>query len=295
LVTENDARLDETFFEMINAAIETAVMNGRRDTAEHMLYLRQVLLENSTFGQELLAVAVRQEEAIERVTQDLNELGDKITQAKLVDLAIGYQEDDEALQAFVGLIRPALDYQFFEKLTERIDGAGRVTKQQALEALRARLTELTEAMDNQQRAMVQQAAMLLQQIINSPDMEQAVREAMPMIDDLFINVLEATMQDAAQRKEAQLALRLQQVYQIISQIMQQSAPPEVQLINELLQTENELEARLLLMERAKDLGPSLLDYMDNLMESLSARGAEDMVARIEMLREEAEKVINSGE
>jgi hypothetical protein len=77
--------------------------------------------------------------------------------------------------------------------------------------------------------------------------------------------------------------------------MQQSAPPEVQLINELLQTENELEARLLLMERAKDLGPSLLDYMDNLMESLSARGADDMVARIEALREEAEKVINSGE
>ncbi|MBI5929340.1 MAG: hypothetical protein HY862_08535 [Chloroflexi bacterium] len=295
LAAENDAQLDETFFEMINAAIETAVMNGRRETAEQMLYLRQILLENSSYGKELLEVAARQEAAIERVTNDLNALGEKITQAKLVDLAIGYQEDDEALQAFVGLIRPALDQTFFDKLNERIEGAGRVTKQQALESLRDRLNELAEAIDNQQRAMVQQAAMLLQQIINSPDLEQAVQEALPMIDDLFINVLEATLQDAAQRKEAQLALKLQQVYQIISQIMQQSAPPEVQFINELLQAENELEARLLLMEHAPQIGPSLLDYMDNLIETLSSRGAEDMVARISALREEAEKVLNGGE
>ncbi|MCQ3929049.1 MAG: hypothetical protein DPW16_01200 [Chloroflexi bacterium] len=295
LAAENDASLDETFFEMINAAIETAVMNGRRETAEQMLYLRQILLENSSYGKELLEVAARQEAAIERVTQDLNELGDKLTQAKLIDLAISYQDDDEALQALVGLIRPALDYTFFEKLTERIEGSGRVSKQQTLEGLRARLTELTEAVDNQQRAMVQQSAMLLQQIINSPDIEQAVQEALPLIDDLFINVLEATLQDASQRKDAQLALKLQQVYQIISQIMQQSAPPEVQFINELLQTENELETRLLLIERAKEIGPSLLDYMDNLIETLSARGAHDMVARISTLREQAEQVINDGE
>ena len=108
-------------------------------------------------------------------------------------------------------------------------------------------------------------------------------------------MLEATLQDAAQRKEAQLALKLQQVYQIISQIMQQSAPPEVQFINELLQTENELETRLLLIEHAKEIGPSLLDYMDNLIETLSARGADDMVARISALREQAEQVINDGE
>ncbi len=295
MAAQNDALLDETFFEMINAAIETAVMNGRRETAEQMLYLRQILLENSSYGKELLEVAARQEAAIERVTQDLNELGDKLTQAKLIDLAIGYGNDDEALQAFVGLIRPALDPTFFEKLTERIEGSGRVSKQQSLESLRARLTELTEAVDNQQRAMVQQAAILLQQIVNSPNLEQAVQEALPLIDDLFINVLEATLQDAAQRKEAQLALKLQQVYQIISQIMQQSAPPEVQFINELLQTENELETRLLLIEHAKEIGPSLLDYMDNLIETLSARGADDMVARISALREQAEQVINDGE
>lgn len=295
LAAQNDAYLDETFFEMINAAIETAVMNGRRETAEQMLYLRQILLENSSYGKELLEVAARQEAAIERVTKDLNELGDKLTQAKLIDLAIGYGDDDEALQAFVGLIRPALDPTFFEKLAERIEGSGRVSKQQALESLRARLTELTEAVDNQQRAMVQQSAMLLQQIVNSPNLEQAVQEALPLIDDLFINVLEATLQDAAQRKDTQLALKLQQVYQIISQIMQQSAPPEVQFINELLQTENELETRLLLIEHAKEIGPSLLDYMDNLIETLSARGADDMVARISALRDQAEQVINDGE
>jgi hypothetical protein len=291
-VAEHDADLDEEFFQMVTLAIETALVNGQQAEAQQIAHLRDALLEETTYGREVLETMSRQEEAIQEVSQRLQKLGNDVTHDKLLKVALEYEDDDERLQVFVGLTRPALDYAFFQLISERIDASKSKKQRNQLRAVRDRILELTEQIDQQRQAQVQQASAIVQELVNSDDLETAVAQAMPVISDLVIAVVEANIRAAEERNNTGLKQRLEQIYELIRTNMTASAPPEVQFINELLTAENQVEAQLMLTERGPEFGESLLQYMDMLIQDLAARGgAEALVGQLQELRNEAAKVV----
>ncbi|PJF36272.1 MAG: hypothetical protein CUN49_06250 [Candidatus Thermofonsia Clade 1 bacterium] len=292
LAQQHDAELDEEFFAMLTASAEAALRNGRRDVAQAMLMLRDALLSLSSVGQRLLSQGAEEETRIQAVVDDLNALGNQLSRETLLDLAIRYVQADttDRLEVLVGLARPIMDYAFFQLLAQRIESASG-TEQTLLKMLRDHLLDLTQALDQQTQAMVQQAAQALQAIVNSQDLDAAIRARIEDIDDTFLSVLSANLQNAEQTGNQAAAARLRQVMERVMDILAENAPPVIQFINQLLQQPTAEGARALLAARAAEFGRELLEVMNTLLGELSARGRSATVERLLTLRQMAVDVL----
>ena len=150
----------------------------------------------------------------------------------------------------------------FEELSVKI-GQAPADQRDGLEGLRDKLLELTTIIDQQTQAALQEAAGLLQEIVTAPDLDQAIAENMVLLDDTFMAVLAANMQEArAPRRpeclgETQAGLRAASLT-----ALRDNMQPELRFINDLLATESDEAASALLMEQANNYGPVLLDMMD---------------------------------
>ncbi len=290
---ENDEVLDEDFFNMMSSMVETALATGNQSDAYQIAQIRDHFLQFTSYGQEVIATMQAQEAAMEAVATDLQAMGDDVSYEGLLDLAITYAEDDQKLQFLVGFVRQAMDYQFLEMLSERISNAESDEEAEMLEYVRDRIIEWSEQVDRQRQAQVQQATALIQELVNQPNMEEAVAQYLPAINDLVLAVIDANIQASEEHGDTQLAQRLMQLKQIIHNMISQSSPPEVQFISELLQAPSEMDARLMLLDHAHEYGDGLLETIDALIDDLTQRGADGIVEQLIALREEAENVLNS--
>ena len=109
-------------------------------------------------------------------------------------------DDDTRVQAIASLMRPALDYQFFQDLSTKIELRSG-DERHKLERLRARLLELLSIIDQQTQVVLQRAADTLRVILNSEDIDAAIRPRLEQIDDTFMAVLQANIQAANQHDD----------------------------------------------------------------------------------------------
>jgi hypothetical protein len=201
-------------------------------------------------------------------------------------------QSDEHLQALAGLIRPALDYQFFQELTMRI-GQAPAAERENLEAARDRLLEFTQMIDQQQQMAMQNAARVLQAIATSPDVDAAIQDYIGVIDDTFLSVLAANIQQAEQRADIQMSSRLKEIYEKIVGYLQQNMPPEMRFMNALLSTDSDDDAIALLSEGIDEFGPALLEIMDSVGEMIGRQGNPELVSKMAFLREAAARQLDS--
>ncbi|HVO44179.1 MAG TPA: CpXC domain-containing protein [Aggregatilineales bacterium] len=302
LVKEHDAELDLEFFTMLTAATEAALTNGRRDMAEQILALRDKLLELSSTGKQALQTAALQEQAIQEVANALNALGDQASYRDIVDLTLSIAREgtsegndglaDEKLRALVGLARPMMDYTFFQELTQRVDAATGDEKA-FLASVRDLLLELTRVVDQQQERMIQNATETLRAIVNSPDPDAAIRERLELIDDTFLAVLSANIQKAEQNKDVGSAAKLKLIFDKIVGMLQESAPPAVKFINELMSYPTQEEAEKRLADRVHEFGGEIVQWMDMLSQDLASRSGNSGAAfeRLLHLREAAAQLL----
>jgi hypothetical protein len=296
MAREHDAEIDEEFFALLVASADAAIANGRQDVAEGVLSLRESLLEHSTTGQTMLDEAKRQETVIQEVAKALDALGENASREDLIKITLEFARDEteERLQALVGMIRPAMDYQFFMLLGRQIEAEEGEEKDFVTHA-RDRLLALVEEVDQHAEAVVKRAAAALQAIANSEDLDAAIRSRMDLFDDTFMAVLSSNIQNAEQTGNAQAAELFKNIFERIMGIMQESAPPPVRFINDLLRAPDFEVARQMLVERAPEFGEGLLQLMDVLMQELaSQQGNTPTLTRLAQLREIAAEVLGGG-
>jgi hypothetical protein len=290
-IQQYDEQIDAQLFQTLTLMAQRMAQEGRVDVAEQMVLLQEYLLADSTFGQNLIAQSRQQEEIVRQVSVDLEALSENATRADFLELALRYADDDEKLQALVGVARPAFDYQFFQELTVRI-GQAPASEREGLEALRDRLVELTQAVDQQAQAALQSAAQLLGAIVNAPDPDALIAESLPMLDDTFLAVLQANLQEAERQKDLQMSGKLRDIYNRVMAALRQNMRPELKFINDLLGAPSEAEARQMIAEQAETYGDTLLEMMDAVEEVLASRGEEAVRGRLAMLREAAAQVLS---
>lgn len=286
LVKQHDAEIDSQFFQALVMMAQRTMQENRPDVAEALLMLQNEVMQHSTLGQQMLERSQMQQQVVQEVAREIEAMGEEAELPDLVNLVMQYAGDDDRLQALVGLVRPALDYNFFQELTLRI-GQAPAEEREKLEALRADLTELTALVDQQQQMMVQNAVRLLQAIINSPNPEEILMANLSLVDDTFMAVLSANIQEAERRGDVNSSARLKQVYQIVVQVLQENMQPELRFVNDLLATESDESARQMIAERAKDFGGELLDIMDAVGQMLAEQGETEMIQKLAYLREAA--------
>jgi hypothetical protein len=282
LIQEQEQHLDGEFLQMVLLTAENAAQTGKQPIAEALIILYNFLMQNTPAGQAIVRAARQQEETVRAVAEELQAMGNDMTREDFINLVLRYAGDDQRLQAVTGLMRPALDYQFFQDLSARIEirtGEDR----QRLERLRARLLELTSIIDQQTQAVLQRAADTLRVILNSEDIDAAIQPRLDQIDDTFMAVLQANIQAAERQGDQRTAERLHLVLQKILETLQNNAPPHLRFVNELMSTANDSDAREMIVARAPEFGPELLDLMDAVATDLDESEQPEMAARMRRL------------
>jgi hypothetical protein len=190
----------------------------------------------------------------------------------------------------VAVARPAIDYLFYQQLTSRINAAelaGNTVETDTLKALRESLLDLTAQIDAEVKRATEQAAKLLSELLESDDMEKSLRANLDRVDDLFINTLAVNLQSAEQSGSQEAVDRLTQIGDILMKLIQESQPPEIAFINQLLGAEYPAGTLALLEENRPQVNVRLLETMRVVEKDLAQNARGQVAQRLAEIREQA--------
>ncbi len=277
LVTHNDAALDQTFFEMLTASAEMAAAEGDPAAAQQLIELRARLLELSSLGQQ----ARGQAKLLDDTARELEALGDKLTQAKFLDLVTASPNEDR-VAALIALARPLADYGFFQKLSERLNRA-QGAERERLTQLRETVLRLTQEIDAAAEARLQQTTAVIREMLSATDPRPVIEKYLPLVDENFLAMLRANAEHAARSGRADVAERLQGLSDVILSVLAEAAPPEIRFINELLAADSLDTAQAMLKNRAAEITPAVVDMMRDLGAELRQNGQAEAAERLAQL------------
>ncbi|MCY4525158.1 MAG: CpXC domain-containing protein, partial [Anaerolineaceae bacterium] len=271
LVRKHDAEIDAVFFQAALAMMQQAVQEGQEPLVKALAAIQEAAAKHSGFGRQLRAKAEEQDRIVKDVAGRLQALGEKPTRKDILALVLELASDEARLQALVGLVRPALDYPFFQELSLQI-ARSPVAARPQLEALREQLGELTREADAQAQAALQRAAAVLQAIVASPDTDRAIRENLSLIDESFMAVLAGNIREAESRLDIQASSKLKNIHQKIVNLMRRQMRPELRFVNELLEAPDDSAALAMLEKGAQNFGAALLPALNAVAAMLRQQG-----------------------
>jgi len=281
IIKQNEALLDEGFFAIFNRLAEAAANANQKQTADMMSALQNELLDGSEYGRNLKA----QFGELEAAMQSLQEVGQGLTREKLLEIMIA-APNDARIQALVSMTHNGLDYAFFQLLTEQIDKASGVERTR-LEDLRSKILDFNNQLDKALEEQMKQVDAFLEQILAAPVVTQATAQNIEKFNtDVVAQVLEAKLREASQKKDT---ARLDKLQQVVSVLQQASTPPELELVNELLESAGDpatLEQALNMHEA--ELSDELSGMIASLMQQIETQGEknsqnDEILRRLELI------------
>lgn len=277
-VQEHDAELDEQFYQLAALSLQGTADEPARAAATQRL---ESTLQISTYGKQLAA----REAELRAAAESLRAAGEDLTREKLLALLVEAKNDDR-VEAIVSLARPGLDYSFFQLLTEQIEQA-EGEESNRLEALRRRLLELTEEIDKAQEARLTRVSNLIGSIAQADDIDRAIQEALPAVDELFMAVLQANIRGAEESGDNELLARLKEIEAKLSTAIMDSLPPNLRIAQQILETEDEEEAKRILDASADLIDDQLLGALMATSQRLEEANDKDGAERLRQLHRHA--------
>ncbi len=260
LAKQEDAMIDATFYSLLRRLSESAALSGDEAALQELEQLQQDIMPHTTFGRELQAQA----QDVEVAVKDLQAAGRELTREKLLDLVVNAPSENYQ-RAMVSLARAGMDYQFFQQLSERIDRAGG-EEHERLANLREKLLEWTHQVDQQIEAHARETRELFNAILEAEDIQDAMTQSLPYVDEFFVQELNQSMQTARSQGDLEKLGKLQKMIEVIQKASQPA--PGVSLIEKLIDVpndENQKDAwRSILAENADQVTPDFLSALSNI-------------------------------
>jgi hypothetical protein len=280
IIKQEAAILDAEFFSIFNRLMEGATASGQEQYISQMETVQKQLLEESEYGRKISDQANEVQEAI----KTLQAVGKNLDREKLLDILIEAPNNDR-LNALVSLTRPGLDYMFFQALTGRIEKKSG-DERKKLEALREKLLEITRQFDQHAEQEYKRAIELLNTILAADDIQEAIASHIQEINDAFVQALNQALQEANQKNDAERMPKLQQIVAVLQQAS--TPPPELSLLEELLDASDEAALNKMLEQHAKEITPELSTLVGNILarseEQAGSKSQGEDAQSIEKLR-----------
>lgn len=279
IAKQEDPLIDAEFFGLLRRLIDASMVGGDQGSAQQLAALQDSLLPVTTFGKELQA----QSKEIEAAVADLRAAGKGLNREKMLDLVIS-APNDTRLRALVSLARPILDYTFFQLLSERVDKAAG-EERTGLAELRDKLLAMTREVDQQVAARAKEARELLDAILEAEDVGDAMLQNLQAVDEFFLEELNRAM-DAA-RKQGDLGQigKLQKINDTLQQVS--AAPPEVALIEELLEAPDDQSRREIMQAHKEEITPEFLSALANIATQVQSSDDKELTDRVIALNRQA--------
>jgi hypothetical protein len=277
VIKQEEELVDEELLMILGRLIQSAAAAGEEESTQVLAGLQQEILENTDYGREVLGQAQEQQAAIEALEKASKE---GLTRQKLLDLIIDAADSEIRLATLVSMARGGLDYAFFQLLSERIQRASG-DEQAKLTELREDLLEMTNEIDEAIKEQQELAGQLLDKILEREDIEEATMDALPSINEIFLDVLRSRINKARKEEDQGQLAKLQKVAGVIQKI---SAPgANIELIEQLIQAEDEQDVNAILDENEEELTDDFMQFLMNLLNQ--TQGQESQRATAEKLQQ----------
>ncbi len=284
LIRENAEKVDEEFFRLFHEALATVQEEGSAEEFARIMAIRDRLLELTPYGQTVRAR-----------TQVVEKFARSPSVETLLE-ALLEAPDPATRQTLVALGRPFLDYRFFQNLTRRIEeaeAAGRREEAERLIALRREILEAREAVDQEIRRVYEDRARLIRELLSAPserELQERLVQRINELDDIFFDVLQMNIEAALEAGDTRLAQALQLLGQIAMAILQQTLPPELRLLNALLNVRSEAQRRQILERNRRLLTPEFLQWLQQMEARMREEGRPEMAEQVGVIRALAEQI-----
>ncbi|HEX7975660.1 MAG TPA: CpXC domain-containing protein [Anaerolineales bacterium] len=279
IAKQEDKLIDSEFFGLLRRLIDASMMGGDQGSAQQLSELQDSLLPVTTFGKELQA----QSKEIEDAVADLRAAGKGLNREKMLDLVIS-AKNDTRLRALVSLARPIMDYSFFQLLSERIDQAPSDGRAHLAE-LRDKLLAMTREVDQQVEARSKEARGLLESILQAEDVGDAMLQNLQAVDEFFLEELNRAMDAARKKGDLGQIGKLQKMVDTLQQLS--AAPPEVALIEELLEAEDDHARRQIMQAHQNEITPEFLSALANITTQVQSSDDKELAERVAALNRQA--------
>ena len=245
IIHQESALADGSLFGILSTIMQSASMQGDENSAKLLAQIQSELLKETETGQKLLADSQETQAALKELDQ-ANKGG--LTREKLLEI-LSSVKSENSLATLVSLTRTGMDYQFFQVLSEKIEKVEGEEKAK-LTDLRDKLLTLTREIDQQMKKRIESATTLLDKILNETNIEESIEKHLPEIDEFFSQAVQMTFEKAREDNDLPRIEKIQKVISVLEKIS--APPPEIELIQALLETSDEA-ARKKLMEDKMDL------------------------------------------
>ncbi len=280
-VGQHDDEIDDAFIQLASLALQSVGDERARESASQRL---EAVLAKSSLGKRL----EEQQAELRAAVESLQQLGDGLTRDNLLDLIVN-APNESRLIALVNLTRQGLDYPFFQQLSDRIDAAEGDEKAR-LESVRERVLDVTRQIDQVQQARAAESAALLQKLIQAEDLDQALMEVLPRIDELFLATLQANIEAADKEGDTQTLEQMSRIQDRLEALIQQALPPGLKLAQEVLNQADDTAAQTLLEESAESIDDQFLNALLSAVGRLEESGDTDAAERIRKLHRLAMRI-----
>ncbi len=258
IIHTEDEMIDGDFFGILSRLMESAIIQRDEDSAEKLNELQNALLEHSSHGQKLKTEAAVVQDAI----QSLRDLGDKVNRENILELVL-QAESDSKVRAYAQLVRSAMDYQFFQMLSDRIERA-RTKGKERLKEIREKLLQYTKEVDEELAARSEIARRNLETILQADDMRAALEQNINSVDEFFVQEVTQSLERARKAGELEHSSRLQQILDIINELSE--PPEEFKFIEELLDLAEDHDALEKAVKSKKEkISPDLVQMIRSLI------------------------------
>lgn len=283
LIQERKSEIDETFFAMLQQYIDTAGQMNDNSQLIALTNLRAQLMTETEIGRQL----EKQQIALHGLNREAK-AQNGLSPALLLKHLVKYLGDEKIENTLVRVGQPALNYHFFQLLTEEIDKQEKANNQNSarmLTAMRERLLKTFDAMQAESQRILARAEETLETILAADDKKAAVEASLSQIDDGFMYLLSTRIAQADQNEDTAQAQALNEVHELIIQQAERQYPPEILLLNKLLEAQTEGEQQEILENNQALVSPDLVGVIDALVKEFENAGQEAVNGRLRQVKD----------
>lgn len=276
LIIEREDQIDAGFFALLRALMESAEHAGQDDQMMKLVNLQALLFRKTEYGQKL----ERQQQALHAFTREAKQAGG-LTPRLLLKHVLANRDDEVVVESLLMAGQQAFNYEFFVLLSERIEKRQKsgINANELLD-LREYLLQLQQEMEQKSREIMAEAQKTLSQLLSAEDKQATIKANMGNFDDVFMLVLSASIAQAENRGDTARLAELREIQNGIVQVIEQQAPPQVRLINQLLGAESDEEMRQLLDENTELVQPELMELVGAIAAQADETDDQELKSRL---------------
>lgn len=281
-VQENNENIDREFFALFAEIAQRILASRDEKSIEQIKLVQDVLMAESDIGKEILA----ETQEIQAATQSLEALGENLTRGSLLELVIN-APTLERVKALTGLVRPAMDYEFFQSFTERIEASEEDERNQLVEK-RNLMLRVTQEIDEQLEERYKASVEVINRIIEQDPIEESLMQNIGLVDQFFVQALtsEINSKEAGEDQD-----RRSKLIELFNYIQELSTPPELKIIEGLAAVSDDGES---LTKAIGEIEPEMMEKVIGSLTSIIGNYEEQVsneeADNLEQLKESLDKL-----